>query len=111
MADCLPPDMTILDDAQFRAIFTDVTMYFFDPQHRFAVPDTRWFLNRPGMPAQIAGRLQQGPAEWLSGAVVSALGAPDDATPPTVSVNRDSQVATVGLDPSAVGVRASLSCF
>ncbi|GAB3847573.1 LpqB family beta-propeller domain-containing protein [Nesterenkonia populi] len=98
-----PPDLTILEEGQFQAIFTDVTIYFFDPQHRFAIPDTRWFLNRAGMPAQIAGRIQDGPAEWLSGAVVSALDGTDDASAPTVSLDRDSQVATVGLDPSLVG--------
>lgn len=68
-----PPDGIHLDAAQFRALFNTQTLYFYDPTYTYAVPDVRWMLNTPDQPTTIVQALMQGPAEYLEGAVVTAL--------------------------------------
>lgn len=92
------PAGKILDSGTFDEIYTDYTLYFYDPQQRYAVPDLRWFISRPGLPAEIASRILEGPAPWLEAGTVSAFGAEASLGNPSVPV--EELVANVDLDVS-----------
>lgn len=92
------PEGKILHAGTFDEVFTDYTLYFYDPQQRYAVPDMRWFISRPGLPAEIANRILEGPAPWLEDGAVSAFGPEASLGNPSVSVN--DLVASVDLDPA-----------
>ncbi|GAA1136785.1 LpqB family beta-propeller domain-containing protein [Nesterenkonia lutea] len=94
------PDGTMLLDGTFEQVFQAHTLYYFDPQLRYAVPDQRWFLNRPGISSQIVGALLAGPAPYLEPAVVSAF--PDGAELERATVPVDEGTATVDLAPEQV---------
>ncbi|MGJ9405331.1 LpqB family beta-propeller domain-containing protein [Nesterenkonia aurantiaca] len=94
------PDGTMLIDGSFQQAYQAHTLYYFDPQLRYAVPDQRWFLNRPGISSQIVGALLAGPAPYLEPAVVSAFG--EDATLERASVPVDNSTAAVDLAPEGV---------
>lgn len=92
------PAGKILDAGTFEEVYTDYTLYFYDPQQRYAVPDMRWFISRPGLPAEIANRILEGPAPWLAPGTVSAFGPEASLGNPSVPV--EELVATVDLDAS-----------
>lgn len=94
------PPGKILDAGTFDAVYSEYTLYFYDPQERYAVPDLRWFVNRPGLPAEMASRILAGPAPWLEEGVMSSFGA--DASMGNPSVPVDEQVATVDLEADVV---------
>ena len=56
----------------------------------------RWFINRPGLPAEIVSRILEGPAPWLEDGVISAF--PPEASLGNPSVPVDELVATVDLE-------------
>lgn len=89
------PDGTVLESAQFRAIFAAQALYFYDQSFTYAVPDVRWFVNRPGTTAAMVSALLDGPAPYLSGAVASAF--PPSAEMSRQSVPVSSGTATVDL--------------
>lgn len=94
------PDGTMLIDGTFQQVFQAHTLYFFDPQLRYAVPDQRWFLNRAGIASEIVGALLAGPAPYLEPAVVSAFG--DGVELERSSVPVDESTAMVDLSPELV---------
>jgi hypothetical protein len=81
------PDGTMLEAAQFRALFASHELYFYDQSYAYAVPDVRWFLNRPGTAADLVGALLDGPAPYLDGAVRSAFQSGSELTRPSVPIN------------------------
>lgn len=94
------PDGKILEDGDFNTSYDDYTLYFFDVQQRYAVPDVRWLIRQPGQATELANRVLEGPVPWLAPGVVSAFGEGDSMGSPTVPVNNG--VATVDLDPSVI---------
>jgi len=94
------PDGTMLIDGTFQQVFQAHTLYYFDPQLRYAVPDQRWFLNRAGIASEIVGALLAGPAPYLEPAVVSAFG--DGVELERSSVPVDESTAMVDLAPELV---------
>ncbi|WP_300343798.1 LpqB family beta-propeller domain-containing protein [Nesterenkonia sp.] len=94
------PEGKILDTGTFDEVFTDYTLYFYDTQERYAVPDVRWFISRQGLAAEIANRILQGPAPWLEEGVVSAFGPGATMGSPSVPVSE--LTATVDLDAAAI---------
>ncbi|MGJ9373958.1 LpqB family beta-propeller domain-containing protein [Nesterenkonia sp. CF4.4] len=94
------PDGTMLLDGSFQQVFQAHTLYFFDPQLQYAVPDQRWFLNRPGISSEIVSALLAGPAPYLEPAVVSAFG--DEVELERASVPVDNNTAAVDLSPEGV---------
>ncbi|MBO0594326.1 GerMN domain-containing protein [Nesterenkonia sp. E16_7] len=94
------PDGTMLNDGSFQQAYQAHTLYYFDPQLRYAVPDQRWFLNRPGISSEIVGALLAGPAPYLEPAVVSAFG--EDVMLERASVPVDNSTAAVDLAPEGV---------
>lgn len=94
------PDGTVLESSQFRAIFAAQALYFYDQTMTYAVPDVRWFVNRPGTTSAMVSALLDGPAPYLSGAVTSAF--PPGAELSRASVPVSSGTARVDLTATSV---------
>lgn len=96
------PDAKILEEAAFGMVYSEFSLYFYDPQYRYAVPDVRWLPNLPSQSTELVNRVLEGPVPWLAPGVVSAFGDPGEEesglSTPAVTVNDG--VATVDLDPT-----------
>lgn len=84
------PDGTLLEAAQFRALFGAHELFFYDQTYTYAVPDVRWFVNRPGTTASLVDALLDGPAPYLESAVASAF-------PPGAALSRQSVPVSSGV--------------
>jgi hypothetical protein len=97
------PDAIVLSQSSFRVVFTEQTLYFFDPSYTFLVPDVRWFPTRSTLTSRIARELLDGPAPWLQqGVVLSAF----PITTTVVSADVVSGTATVDLSSEALTATA-----
>jgi hypothetical protein len=67
------PNGTVLDQSTFKDVFSAQSLYFFDPDYRYLVPDVRWFPRGASTPTKIVNGVLNGPSEWLAGAVTSAF--------------------------------------
>ena len=67
------PDGIVVSIASFPALFMPHNLYFYSSDYQYWVPDTRWFIQRAGIAANIVSALLVGPASYLQGAVVSAF--------------------------------------
>lgn len=67
------PNGTVLDQSTFEDVFSAQSLYFFDPDYQFLVPDVRWYPRGASMPTKIVNGVLSGPSEWLAGAVTSAF--------------------------------------
>lgn len=94
------PGGSMLETAQFRALFASHELYFYDQSYTYAVPDLRWFLNRSGTAADIVGALMDGPAPYLDGAVRTAFQPGSGLSRPSVPVSGGQ--AKVDLTPQTV---------
>ena len=94
------PAGSMLETAQFRALFAAHELYFYDQSYAYAVPDLRWFLNRSGTAADIVGALMDGPAPYLDGAVRTAFQSGSELSRPSVPVSGGQ--ARVDLTPQTV---------
>ncbi|WP_261624472.1 LpqB family beta-propeller domain-containing protein [Nesterenkonia marinintestina] len=90
------PDFTMIDSVNFNRIYASHTLYFYDPQYRYAVPDQRWFASRAGTASRVVAALLDGPAPYLDPAVSSAF--PEGAALEHASVPIDDGRAEVDLE-------------
>ncbi|KAD4060508.1 hypothetical protein GD627_05600 [Arthrobacter yangruifuii] len=67
------PDGIMVSLANFPVLFIAHNLYFYSSDYQYWVPDTRWFIQRAGIAANIVKELLVGPAPYLQGAVVSAF--------------------------------------
>ncbi len=67
------PDATVLIRPVFDVVFSSFSVYFFDRQKRFLVPEVRWFPNTAATGTRLANALLRGPSDWLKPAVVSVI--------------------------------------
>ena len=67
------PNGTVLDQSTFKDVFSAQSLFFFDPDYRYLVPDVRWFPRGASTPTKIVNGVLNGPSEWLAGAVTSAF--------------------------------------
>ena len=67
------PNLTIISRPVFDVVFKDFSLYFFDSQKHYLVPDVRWFPSRASTATRLVNALIAGPDEWLSGAARNAL--------------------------------------
>lgn len=67
------PHGTVLTASAFSLIYSAHELQFFDPEHRYFVPDERWYpVTSTGVLARrIVRALLAGPTEWLAPGVVS----------------------------------------
>jgi hypothetical protein len=89
------PTGILIDESTFELVWQEYTLYFFDPQYRYLVPDVRWFAGRESAQTSIVRALLVGPAEWLEPGVVSAF--PDDLQLQSATVPVSGDVAEVSL--------------
>ncbi|MGY4859711.1 LpqB family beta-propeller domain-containing protein [Cryobacterium sp. AP23] len=87
------PNGTVLDQSTFKDVFSAQSLYFFDPDYRYLVPDVRWFPRGASTPTKIVNGVLNGPSEWLAGAVTSAFPEGTALTADSVTVvARDAKV-------------------
>ncbi|MEY3274171.1 MAG: hypothetical protein RLZZ279_303, partial [Actinomycetota bacterium] len=67
------PNVTVLVRPIFDVLFRSYSLYFYDNQERYLVPDTRWFATRISTSTRLASALLSGPDFWLRDAVKSAF--------------------------------------
>lgn len=68
------PDGKFLALPEFQQVYQPHTLYFYNSDQTYAVPDERWFVNMPGrMPAALVEAVLEGPAPYLEPAVTSAF--------------------------------------
>lgn len=96
------PQGMVLTASSFSSVFDSYPLYFYTPGFDYLVPDTRWFIRSPATATQVMTELLTGPADHLSGAVISAL--PDGTLLDPRSVTVSDGIAQVGLDENAQGL-------
>lgn len=98
------PNLTVIIKPVFDVIFRSYSLYFFDNQFRYLVPDLRWFPSRASTGTRLVNALLKGPSDWLEGAVQSAL--PKGTKLATDSVTVVNGVASVDLTNRALTASA-----
>jgi hypothetical protein len=92
------PDATVLVRPVFDVLFKSYSLYFYDNQDRYLIPDTRWFATRISTSTRLVSALLAGPDTWLAEAVDSAF--PKNTKLAIDSVTVEDTVAIVDLDES-----------
>ncbi|MFD6054843.1 LpqB family beta-propeller domain-containing protein [Agromyces sp. NPDC060279] len=90
------PAGVLMDESNFSRVYRTHTLYFYDRDFRFAVPDVRWFAGRESVQTSIVRALLAGPADWLDAGVVSAFPEGVQLDPDAVPI--DGGVADVSLE-------------
>ena len=91
-----PPGI-VIDQANFPQVFREYTLYFYDPEYRYLVPDSRWFAGRDRAQTSVVQALIAGPAEWLRPGVATAFPEGTELSPAAVPVSgRDAEVSLAG---------------
>lgn len=93
------PDTTVLVRPVFDVLFKNYSLFFYDNQERYLVPDTRWFATRVATSTKLVSALLAGPEFWLADAIESSF--PADTKLALDSVLVQDGVAIVDLDSSA----------
>lgn len=94
------PNLTVVSSPVFSVVFQSYPVYFFDRGYRYLVPDVRWFPVRSSSPTRMIRALLQGPSEWLSDAVRSAV--PEQTSLTIDSVPISEATAEVDLSSEAL---------
>lgn len=89
------PDGTVLSRTEFGEVFSPFTLYFYDLTFTHAVPDVRWFVERPTVATSLIRVLLEGPAPYLEGGVITAI--PRNTTLTRNSVTVENGMADVQL--------------
>ncbi|KQM84095.1 hypothetical protein ASE68_13550 [Agromyces sp. Leaf222] len=93
------PAGIVIDQANFAQVFREYTLYFYDPEYRYLVPDSRWFAGRDRAQTSVVQALLAGPAEWLDPGVATAFPEGTELSPAAVPVS--GRVAEVSLAGAA----------
>ncbi|CAN5400271.1 MtrAB system accessory lipoprotein LpqB [soil metagenome] len=99
------PNGIVLSQSSFNVVFTERPLYFFDPSHRFLVPDVRWFPSRQTVAVRVLRALLVGPTSWLQGGVLLSafpIATTLDNTTTRGAVTIESGRATVQLSKEAL---------
>lgn len=100
------PNLTVVSSPVFSVVFQSYPIYFFDRGYRYLVPDVRWFPIRSSSPTRMIRALLNGPSEWLSDAVRSAI--PEETSLTIDSVPINDANAEVDLSSQALSADASM---
>ncbi|MCQ9368490.1 LpqB family beta-propeller domain-containing protein [Brevibacterium sp. 91QC2O2] len=68
------PAGIVVTPANFSSMFQAHSLYYYTPDFKYAVPDTRWYLRSGSAGRELVADLLAGPADYLKGAVVPAVG-------------------------------------
>ncbi len=95
------PDGVAIIRPRFSLIYTQQTLYFYDPDFAFRVPDVRWIANTPWAATRLVQLLLKGPSSWLAkGTVATAV--PDGTQLAVDTISTSSSVTTVELSSQAL---------
>ena len=100
------PDGIMVTETNISELARPHNLYFYASNYRYWVPDSRWFVRRPGVTARIVQSMLAGPAPYLKGAVTSAF--PEGVTLGRESVPITSGIASVELSSEALQDATSL---
>ncbi|MCC3267967.1 LpqB family beta-propeller domain-containing protein [Arthrobacter gengyunqii] len=89
------PNGIMISQVNFSWLFLSHNLYFYSSTFESWVPDTRWFVQKSGIAANVVKAMLEGPAPYLQGAVSSAFPAGTALARDAVPVV--SGVATVDL--------------
>lgn len=89
------PDGLLLSASNFSTLFQACALYFYTSDYKYLVPDVRWFIRSPSTATEVMGELLAGPADYLDGAVASAVPDGTQLDPKAVAVSDGK--AEVGL--------------
>jgi hypothetical protein len=95
------PDVTVVNRPVFDVIFRSYSVYFYDREMKYLVPDLRWFPSRASTGTRLVNALLDGPSHWLAPAVQSAV--PAGTKLAIDSVTTDGGIAVVDLSSKALG--------
>lgn len=95
------PNLTVVTVPVFEVVFSQFPIYFLDSTASQLVPDVRWFPKRSSTPTQLVAALLNGPTQWLSESVLSAIPAGTQLQVNAVLVQEGK--ALVDLDATALG--------
>jgi hypothetical protein len=93
------PDATVLVRPVFDVLFKSYSLYFYDKQDRYLVPDLRWYATRVSTSTRLVSALLDGPSDWLSDAVQTSF--PPKTKLAIDSVTVENGKAIVDLDSAA----------
>jgi Lipoprotein LpqB beta-propeller domain/Sporulation and spore germination len=98
------PDLTMVIRPVFDVIFEAYSIYFYDNQSKYLVPDVRWFPSRVSTSTRLISALLNGPSKWLANTVNSAI--PQGTTLNLNTVAIAEGVAAVDLSRKALTATA-----
>lgn len=93
------PNATVLVKPVFDVLFKSYSLYFFDGQNQFLVPDLRWFSSRVSTGTRLVSALLKGPSPWLTESVSNAFPAGTKLALDAVTV--ENGTAVVDLNAAA----------
>ena len=99
------PNVTMIIRPVFDAVFREYSIYFFDNQQKYLIPDVRWFPARASTSTRLVAAMLKGPSDWLVGAVRSPIPEGTKLSLSTVSVSDG--VANVDLSAKALNASRS----
>ena len=67
------PNATVLVKPVFDVLFKSYSLYFYDGQNKYLVPDLRWFSSRVSTGTRLVNALLKGPNRWLSETVSNSF--------------------------------------
>lgn len=100
------PNLTVVSSPVFSVVFQSYPIYFFDRGLRYLVPDVRWFPVRSSSPTRMVRALLNGPSDWLTDAVRSAIPEQTALTIDSVPINDAN--AEVDLSSQALNADAAM---
>jgi hypothetical protein len=94
------PNLTLVIKPVFDVIFRSYSVYFFDKQFKYLVPDLRWFPSRASTGTRLVNAILDGPSPWLAPGVRSAV--PQGTSLAIDAVTIEQSVAIVDLNAQAL---------
>jgi hypothetical protein len=67
------PNATVLVKPVFDVLFKSYSLYFYDSQNKYLVPDLRWFSSRVSTGTRLVNALIKGPNQWLESSVKNSF--------------------------------------
>lgn len=93
------PNATVLVKPVFDVLFKSYSLYFYDGQNKYLVPDLRWFSSRVSTGTRLVNALLKGPNQWLAETVSNSF--PQGTKLAFDAVTVENGTAVVDLNASA----------
>lgn len=94
------PNLTMVIRPVFDVIFKAYSIYFYDNQSKYLVPDVRWFPSRASTSTRLISAMLKGPSDWLANTVHSEIPEGTSLNLNTVTVAEG--IASVDLSKKAL---------